>query len=1680
MLLIIVACFKAVNALPSRHFMYLAGDFNTDLLQEHPYVGVTHTHKGKERAVAQDQHIFQNLLRTHGLRALNSWDNQSTYVDPHGPASRVDFVLARTMQATGCPVTVQPQIHFASWRSGARHMPLLGMIDLKAWCRFRDRTPAKLAIDQDALCRACRPGPELEILRQAFAAKQHLFTADLLPSQAEAELRNICVKAFPLQRNRTIALQWQNPEVGQDLSLTWQLRRSLKQQAAFWPHLSSTFRAWRLHVQLSRRVKELKRNSRRRRREHWQAQLSEAEQASKAGNPLKFFQVVQRLAPKRAHARVQIRDPKGQILTPALEDKALADYWQGIYSSTSLPYQAVCLRESLLVTQQELHDALRGLKQRKAVAKDLAPAAVWKALASPLSCYLNAVLSKIWQPGPLHIPSVWARSDLHFLLKPQKVTRRPQDLRPIALQSAAAKAVLTVFKQRLQPSFLEAMRTLPQYAYVMGRSTHEAISRVAAHCKEVRDLLRSQSLTVFDRFEGARYTPCIGGAQLGLDLSKAFDLLPRRTLQLLLQDTDLSLEEQQVLLEWHQAGKYRIHSKGNEHPVFVRLECGVRQGCVLSPFLWGLFTKHIQKRLDEANGPGWTARRGTLFADDMHFKWVFRTEAELHSIRLEVLNIFRILRELGMQANPDKSTFIIGARGQQARKWVKRWVRKDSDGRKQFHFGGAKQDRVPVASQLTYLGVVLSYRNFELATANHRIGVAAGHRDRLRRILHARRVLSVGHRLRLWRIMVQTSQLYAVEAVGLTAETAKLLHIQTMRHMRANIGSARHVDGDSDQLFMLKHSIPDCVELVKTKCDAFCQRLARTELEIPCFGAEGILQWAQFVRDSLPPPYIAKPRSQPTPASSASVPTPVPEDSAPSAHPKPVPLPPLSSERAVAGAVVASAPSAPTMAPSSGPPAPSKPENGFSCAICDQVFSNLHDLKTHEGKAHKKVRDKIAQVQHTEHGYNGFPICRHCGDKFSKWSALTRHVTRQGCPALERGEPEAYAKSQAEAMVTPHVQRPHIMQAIRENGWESLLTNADLCVDLKQRCALCYQWVVSRNGVRKHLRLKHPEHFLLHETAISQQTALWKSFIASPCQACGTHIVDRRQHAGSCLVLLQLMLMSCMLVGHCKSSKAPAGSSASREAAVGASSALPGGGGSGLANESRRQQRGQAIGGKDASKMELKEAVQLMAAMTLQLVDQASRVQLDTSFLLTLKNEPGPENLLPIMYKVWKAWKTMQEQEPSKLDKPLRCSMMISMLLEIKARAKKLLDDSEQQERMKALEWIDSEGRWVYRKWSPTQEALYLDQSRKPIPQTAFIEQLDQAMTLLVRPENMPRFQSRELAPEMKGYAVTFHVDIGLRSEAEPLWQIFNTWVDLQAWVLGAVRIRPHRLKRPPAADRLSPSPLSAAAAGANPFLKALAALQGLSFSRDYGLFNMLSWRSLFTGWSRPNQQHDATEFLLHLLRQGSDAPWVSRWLAGTQLGDRFEVEDSGSNVILMPIAGAGDATRYTLQECVQAWHMQPSQLWEGKTSLYCLSEFETHVCIVLQRFHVGATTISKCHTPVQVDSTCELPVYRAGAVMWQPFHVCAVTYHIGELPTSGHYRSILYLNDGLQLATEDKVKAKKLSAKDRSLGSAGAYIVYLSSNPCLLLLHCIVLVCFTDGSLTLVSGRHAGTRADG
>ena len=192
---------------------------------------------------------------------------------------------------------------------------------------------------------------------------------------------------------------------------------------------------------------------------------------------------------------------------------------------------------------------------------------------------------------------------------------------------------------------------------------------------------------------------------------------------------------------WHQNGIYKISEKGSTDTQAVPIEKGVRQGCVLSPLLWALFTCHLTKQFNLLNGDGWMQEHATFFADDMHFCWTIHNVQDLRKMMMDVCNIYTVLANMGMKANAEKSTFLYEVRGSQAKRWCKQFIRKNKQGKVHFHFGGRAHQRIPVEENFTYLGVVLSYKGFENATVRHRLNVAAGHFERLRKILHARKIL---------------------------------------------------------------------------------------------------------------------------------------------------------------------------------------------------------------------------------------------------------------------------------------------------------------------------------------------------------------------------------------------------------------------------------------------------------------------------------------------------------------------------------------------------------------------------------------------------------------------------------------------------------------------------------------------------------------------------------------------------------------------------------------------------------------------------------------------------------------------------------------------------------------------------------------------------------------------------
>ena len=1283
------------------------------------------------------------------------------------------------------------------------------------------------------------------------------------------------------------------------------------------------------------------------------------------------------------------------------------------------------------------------------MAPGAAPACAWRALAPELSQYLCDLLDRRWSAGYLVIPQNWTDSVLHFLTKPGKPAKQVQDLRPIALQSAAAKTVTSVLRDRIKPYCQAALLMVPQYAYIAQRSTIEAIARVAMHCSSVRTTLAAQAMTVHEKFAGATRSSCIGGAQISIDLSKAFDQLPRDLLLQILLEARIPVDEVHLIVQWHQQGKYKILDKSTQQAREVPLHQGVRQGCVLSPILWSLYTAFLTRKLDEVNGEGWTQSHGTYYADDFHFQWHFHSIAELRAMRTQVANIYATLTALGMKANPGKSTFLLSARGYAAKKWVKKFIRKNKQGEKRFYFGGRPQDQVPVADSFVYLGAVLSYQGFEEATVRHRLGVAAGQHERLRQVLHARKVMGAHTRFRLWKVMVQTSQLYAVEAVGVTKEGARLIYAQTMRHLRGIFGSARHVDGLSDKEFLRKFGLPHPHDAMLSRFHVLRDRLASPSQDIPCFDHARLHAWVQACLRNMPAPYEARQRTQP----------------------------------ANAAEEVQASPA----------------RKAFACSQCHLTFQTLHELKTHEGKTHKVIRERLMVETH-EHGFNGLPTCRHCGQRFSKWHALNRHISRQGCSALEQGQKDAYAQNSADSVVDAPCTRPELIAAVKAGGWKALAAKQALCTELKQRCTLCYQWIASADGkgIKLHMQKAHKQ---IRDTCLPDMQAQFKIFkrtAISPCTICGVAVKDARQHGGQCPVLYQILLTARHLTGNCgegRSSQAADGGLRQYSAKLlfqsGAyqhgsrhgytartqttdarshAAAIPATGQQAQKGPQGEREGPEQKGGPSPRGGQLYARGSAVANLALHSAG-------GSSFQITAGDRVSPhaaQRQLPRMH-----------PQGSLGSQPEMEAYVAGPAWRLGQVAASHVDD---------VSTAGASG--------PGKELSRAPGCQSQLPETGVAQPggflglsdlgpgVRDAKAGRIAQTSIRRFFGR---PDPKGVAD----DTG-SGQVDPLPggpQILrrnerpHSGLPHRHWPpdrFGSSSCTDQQLGRPfgvaPGGRQTAPSTSETVAGrgaavdmvvaqlklgnsgnvcylnsctlacvhwlitgtpwdGEHETKQALHQLTRLDTSAIHYLTQMLTWRSLLRDWSQPHIQHDASECLLHLLRLGSGMG-ISRWRSVTQHGQQLEVEDSGQYLIHMTIPDSEGEVAMT--DVIQAWHSQTSSIWQNSECLHCIQGDETHLAIALKRFAYTQGGYVKNSSPIRLEGSCMMPLLFGEQIHWAPFSAQAAVVHLGETPDSGHYRAQVNLSTGMYY-TNDGVRARKPSQRDKEAISRGVYILFLS-----------------------------------
>ena len=212
--------------------------------------------------------------------------------------------------------------------------------------------------------------------------------------------------------------------------------------------------------------------------------LQAARQAALDHDFREHHRLIHMLAPKATYRKFQLR-LGGQLLTPEAEMQEMKQHFSNLYKSQEANcHTRATIADDIEVTPGEIMDALEDLNASKAGLPGSSPGAVWRLCGDQVASMIAADLSHRWQCGQAHIPDLW---------------------------SVAGAS--------------------PQFAYVRGRSTQEALRRVFYHCHEAQTLRAQNSRNIHAKRAGFQSTPLTGGIQVCLDMSTAFDVMPRADLQ---------------------------------------------------------------------------------------------------------------------------------------------------------------------------------------------------------------------------------------------------------------------------------------------------------------------------------------------------------------------------------------------------------------------------------------------------------------------------------------------------------------------------------------------------------------------------------------------------------------------------------------------------------------------------------------------------------------------------------------------------------------------------------------------------------------------------------------------------------------------------------------------------------------------------------------------------------------------------------------------------------------------------------------------------------------------------------------------------------------------------------------------------------------------------------------------
>lgn len=385
------------------------------------------------------------------------------------------------------------------------------------------------------------------------------------------------------------------------------------------------------------------------------------------------------------------------------------------------------------IMTDEVQAAINTLKDGKATGPDGVNSEFFKLLDDESVKFLTRIFNTVYNTG--NIPKEWLMSE--FLILPKKQGAKAcGDYRTISLMSHMLKLFLKIIHRRIY-KVCEERVTNTQFGFMKGVGTRDALFCLQVLFQRCRDM----NCNIFACF---------------IDYEKAFDRVQHEKMMEVLRNTGMDDKDLRIIrnLYWNQTAtvKINVEEQTNE----LNILRGVRQGCILSPLIFNLYSEEVFKEAFDGADMGILLNGERLnnirYADDTV---IFADN--MNSLQQLINRINDVSNQYGLKININKTKFMV--------------ISKETGGRYNLIINNKPIERV---TQFSYLGTMINEDWDHSQEIRIRIEKARAAFNQMAKVFKSHS-LNIGIKIRLLRCYIFSILFYGMESWTLTEATERRL-----------------------------------------------------------------------------------------------------------------------------------------------------------------------------------------------------------------------------------------------------------------------------------------------------------------------------------------------------------------------------------------------------------------------------------------------------------------------------------------------------------------------------------------------------------------------------------------------------------------------------------------------------------------------------------------------------------------------------------------------------------------------------------------------------------------------------------------------------------------------------------------------------------------------------------------